>query len=76
MPQWWPTSIQERESHLYYEECCDTYIFRSRESGNYFVVGDLDTLGIKVILQYADIVRYTSQRLRYIDTSGIKGWPY
>lgn len=74
MTQWWPIEVQEREQHLYYEVNEDTYIFRSRDAGTYFVVGNVDPLGIKVISQYADLVRYCSQRVKFVDPDLIGWW--
>jgi len=69
---WWSQEVQAHEQRLYHDEGLDTYIFRNKSDGLYFVVGGIDALGIKTILMVADIVMYTSQRLKDIDLTGIR----
>lgn len=72
--QRWPPEVQAREQHLYHDLDYDTYIFRNRSDGIYFAVGGLDALGIHTIMMVADIVKYTSQRMKHIDYNQTLGY--
>lgn len=64
--QLWPPNVQDREQFLYHTVGHDTFIFRNRADGIYFAIGGIDKLGVETILMVADVVKYTSQRLKDI----------
>jgi hypothetical protein len=67
MVNWWPPEVQAREQRLFFDENKDTWIFRNKSDGIYFAVGGLDSIGINTILMVADVVKFTSQRLKEVD---------
>lgn len=62
----WPLNVQAAEQHLYYEENLDTYVFRNRSDGFYFVVGRRDGIEIKALCFMADLIYFCSQRMKDI----------
>ena len=74
--QWWSPEIQQREQHIYHDLGQNTWIFRNRADGIYFVVGDVGAVGITTIMMVADVVKYTNQRMKHVDYDMIRGYFY
>lgn len=71
--QWWPPEVQSRAERLFLEENVDVWVLRSKATGLYFAVGGLDALAIGTLLISADIVKFTSQRMKEIKYDRYRG---
>lgn len=71
--QWWPPEVQAQAERLFIVENVDVWVFRSKSTGLYFAVGGLDTLAITTLLASANVVKFTSQRMKDIKYDRYRG---